>query len=107
MGVVLKSFKEKEPIVNERIDQDSTRIDKLEGIITNLGTAFSSIKNTPNPPTKIAKFAYVPKNKGESSRKETADLKSISVHPNLFTFIKEPFVANDFLDFVPRSLIIN
>ena len=44
VGVTLKNIKEKEPIVNERINQDSTRIDKLEGIITNLGTAFSSIK---------------------------------------------------------------
>ena len=103
----MKFFKEKEPIVNERIIQDSTRIDKLEGIITNLGTAFSSVKNTSNPPTKIAKLMYVPKNKGESSNKETADLKSISVHPNHFAIIKEPFAANDFFDFVPRSLIIN
>ena len=54
-------MKEKEHIVNERINHDSTRIDKLEGIITNLGTAFSSIKNTPSPPTKIAKLMYVPK----------------------------------------------
>ena len=107
MGVTLKFFKEKEPIVNERIDQDSTRIDKLEGIITNLGSDFSSVKNTPNPPTKIAKLVYVPKNKGESSSKETADLKSISVHPNLFAIIKEPFATNDFLDFVSRSLIIS
>ena len=50
VGVALKNFKEKEPMVNEKIDQDSTRIDKLEGIITNLGTAFSSVKNTPSPP---------------------------------------------------------
>ena len=77
---------------------DSTRIDKLESIITNLGTAFSSVKNTPSPPTKISKLMYVPKNKGS---------KSISVHPNLFAIIKEPFATNDFLDFVPRSLIIN
>ena len=92
----MKNIKEKEPIVNERINQDSTRIDKLEGIITNLGTAFSSVKNTPSPPTKIAKLMYVPKNKGESSSKETADLKSISIHPNLFAIIKEPFATNDF-----------
>ena len=32
VGVTLNFFKEKEPIVNERIDQDSTRIDKLEDI---------------------------------------------------------------------------
>ena len=40
VGVTLKNIKEKEPIVNERINQDSNRIDKLEGIITNLGTVF-------------------------------------------------------------------
>ena len=50
---------------------------------------------------------YVPKNKGESSSKETADLKSISIHPNLFAIIKEPFVTNEFFDLVPKSLIIN
>ena len=107
VGVTLKNLKEKEPIVNEKINHDSTRIDKLEDIITNLGTAFSSVKNTPSPPTKIAKLMYVPKNKGESSSKETADLKSISVHPNLFVIIKEPFAANDFFDLVTKSLIIN
>ena len=48
---------------------------------------------------------YVPKNKGGSSSKD-ADLKSISVHPNLFAIIKEPFVTNEFLDLVPKSLII-
>ena len=48
---------------------------------------------------------YVPKNKGESS-KETADLKSISIHPNLFAIIKEPFATNEFFDLVPKSLII-
>ena len=107
LGVTLKNIKEKEPIVNERINHDSTRIDKLEGIITNLGTAFSSVKNTPSPPTKIAKLMYVPKNKGQSSNKETADLKSTSIHPNLFAIIKEPFATNNFFDFVPRILIIN
>ena len=107
VGVTLKNIKEKEPIVNEKINHDSVRIDKLENIITNLRTAFSSIKNTPSPPTKIAKLMYVPKNKGESSSKETADLQSISIHPNLFAIIKEPFPTNDFFDFVPRSLIIN
>nr|ACK44495.1 Far1 [Triticum aestivum] len=40
VGVTLKDIKEKEPIVNEKINHDSTRIDKLEDIITNLGTAF-------------------------------------------------------------------
>ena len=44
VGVTLKFFREKEPIVNEKIDQDSTRIDKLEDIITNLATVFLSLK---------------------------------------------------------------
>ena len=66
------------------------------------------MRNTSNPPTtKVAKFMHVPKNKGESSSKENANLKSISVHPNFFAIIKEPFVTNEFLDFLPRSLIIN
>ena len=106
VGVTLKNIKEKEPIVNEKINHDSVRIDKLENIITNLGTAFSSIKNTPSPSTKVSKLMYVPKNKGESSSKD-ADLKSISIHPNLFAIIKEPFVTNEFFDLVPKSLIIN
>ena len=107
VGVTLKDIKEKEPIVNEKINHDSTRIDKIEDIITNLGTTFSSVKNTPSPPTQIAKLMYVPKNKGGSSSKENADLKSISIHPNLFAIIKEPFVTNEFFDLVPKSLIIN
>ena len=49
---------------------------------------------------------YVPKNKGDSSIKETADLKSISIHPNRFAIIKEPIATNEFFDLVPRSLII-
>ena len=47
-------------MVNEKIDQDSTRIDKIEDIITNLGSAFSSVKTNP-PNAKISKLMYVPK----------------------------------------------
>ena len=36
VGVTLKNIKEKEPIVNEKINHDSTRINKIEDIITNL-----------------------------------------------------------------------
>ena len=107
VGVTLKNLREKEPIVNEKIDQDSTRISKLEDSITNMGSAFSSVKTTPNlPPTKIAKFTYVPKNKGESLSKNNEDLKSVSVHPNFHDIIKESIVMNGFLDFLPRSLTI-
>ena len=49
---------------------------------------------------------YVPKNKGESSSKENADLKSISVHPNFLAIINEHFATNELLDFLPRSVII-
>ena len=44
------------------------------------------MKNTPKPPTKTAKFIYVAKNKGESSKGDV-DLKSISVHPNCLSII--------------------
>ena len=71
-----------------------------------MGTAFYSVQNTPSSSTKNTKLFYVPKNKGESSSKETADLKSISIHPNLFAIIKEPFATNEFFDLVPKSLII-
>ena len=108
VGVILNFFKEKEPIVKEKIDQDSTRIDKLEDIITNVGSALSAIKTTPNTSTtKLSKFMYVPKDKGETSSKGIADLKSISVHPNFLTFARDPFDTLDFLDFLPKSLIIN
>ena len=49
---------------------------------------------------------YVPKNKGDSSSKETVDLKYISIHPNLFAIIKEPFATNEFFNLVPKILII-
>ena len=45
VGVTLKNIKEKEPIVNEKIDLDSARIGKLEDIITNLGSAFFDEKH--------------------------------------------------------------
>ena len=106
VGVTLKNLKEKEPIVNEKLDLDSARIGKLEDIITNLGSVFSSMKNTPKPPTKTAKFIYVPKNKGESSSKGDADLKSISVHPNCLSIVKEPFATNKLLEFLPKGLSI-
>ena len=108
VGVTLKNFKEKEPIVNEKLDQGSTSIDKLENNITNLGSAFASVKSTPNfPSTKAAKFIYVPKNRGKSSSGENEDLKMRSVHPHFVNIMKEPFVTNEFLDFLPRSVIID
>ena len=76
VGTTLKMLKENEPITNERIEQSPSRIDKLEGVINNLGSAFASVKTIPNfPSTKAAKFIYVPKNRGESSNGENEVLK--------------------------------
>ena len=44
MGDDLKVLKES--IVNERIEESPARIDKLEGIFSNLSSAFSSIKTS-------------------------------------------------------------
>ena len=105
--MTLKNLREKEPIVNEKIDQDSTRIRKLEDVITNLGSAFAYFQPTPKfPPSKTAKFVYVPKNKGGSSSKGDEDLKMISVHPS-FINIREPIATSESLDFLPRSIIID
>ena len=71
-----------------------------------MGSTLSAIKTTPNTSTtKLSKFMYVPKDKGETSR--IADLKSISVHPNFLTFARDPFDTLEFLDFLPKSLIIH
>ena len=50
VGTTLKMLKEKEPIINERIEQGPARIDKLEEIINNLGSAFSSVKTIDRTP---------------------------------------------------------
>ncbi|KAE8787000.1 Far1 [Hordeum vulgare] len=75
VGMVLKNLREKEPIVN-----DSSRIGKLEDAITNLGSAFAAVQNTPNLTLKkTVKSVFVPKTSGESSNKDE-DLKMISDH---------------------------
>ncbi|KAE8800329.1 Far1 [Hordeum vulgare] len=75
VGVVLKNLREKEPIVN-----DSSRIGKLEDVITNLGSAFAIVENTPNLTLKkTVKSVFVPKASGESSNKDE-DLKMINDH---------------------------
>ena len=44
-GDAIKLFKAKETIVNERVEESPYRIDKLEEIFSNFGSAFSSIKS--------------------------------------------------------------
>ena len=44
VGITLKMIKEKEPIINERVEQSPARIDKLEEIINKLGSGgFSKV----------------------------------------------------------------
>ncbi|KAE8805796.1 Far1 [Hordeum vulgare] len=75
VGKILKKLKEKELIVN-----DSSRIGKLEDVITNLGSAFAAVQNTPNLTLKkIVKPVFVPKSSGESSNKDE-NLKMINDH---------------------------
>ncbi|KAE8806387.1 Far1 [Hordeum vulgare] len=53
---------------------------KLEDVITNLGSAFAAVQNTPNLTLeKIVKSVFVPKASGESSNKDE-DLKMINDH---------------------------
>ncbi|KAE8809257.1 Far1 [Hordeum vulgare] len=75
VGNFLKNLKEKELIVN-----DSSRIGKLEDVITNLGSAFAVVQNTPNLTLKkTVKPVFVPKASGESSNKDE-NLKMINDH---------------------------
>ena len=105
--ITLKMLKEKEPITNERVKKSPAKLDKLEEIINNLGSAFSSIETTEKtPPSKNCKFIYVPKDKGATTSNNSEDLKMISVHPNFVDLIKEPIYENKSLNFVPRSVII-
>jgi len=82
-------------VINEKLEQSPTRIDKLEEIINKLGSAFSSDKNIDKtPPNKKCKYMYVPKTKGVTPNKENEDLKMINIHPNFVDVIKEPVYRN-------------
>ncbi|KAE8766937.1 Far1 [Hordeum vulgare] len=75
VGNFLKNLKEKGLIVN-----DSSRIGKLEDVITNLGSAFAAVQNTPNLTLeKTVKPVFVPRASGESSNKDE-NLKMINDH---------------------------
>ncbi|KAE8812291.1 Far1 [Hordeum vulgare] len=75
VGNFLKNLKEKELIVN-----DSSRIGKLEDVLTNLGSAFAAVQNTPNLTLKkTVKPVLVPRVSGESSNKDE-NLKMINDH---------------------------
>ncbi|KAE8817768.1 Far1 [Hordeum vulgare] len=86
VGNFLKNLKEKELIVN-----DSSRIGKLEDVITNLGSAFAAVQNTPNLTLKkTVKSVFVPKASGEPSNKYE-DLKMINDHTTYGSSTKDDY----------------
>lgn len=64
VGETFKWLKEKGTIIHERIEESSSRIDKLEEIFSNLSTAFASAKTIEKTSIKISKITQVTKNKG-------------------------------------------
>ena len=94
-------LKEKGTIIHKRIEETMSRIDKLEEIFSNLGTAFASTKT----PIKISKTTQVTKNKGSTSSNDKGDLKMISIHPNFIEVIRDPFCKNKFFNLMPRSIV--
>jgi hypothetical protein len=107
VGDTLKLLREKEPVVNERVEDSPSRIDKLEAIFSNMSSAFSSIKTIEKTPiSKNLKSTHAHRNKDATSSSNNEDLKMISVHPNFVDLIKGPICKNTSLDFVPMSLII-
>ncbi|KAE8781725.1 40S ribosomal protein S5-1 [Hordeum vulgare] len=86
VGMTLKILKEREPRVNEKLGHDSARIDKLEDVITNLGSAFTAVQNTPNfSHNKVTKAIFIPKNSGEPSSKRDEDLQMMRATYGLST----------------------
>ncbi|KAE8788965.1 Far1 [Hordeum vulgare] len=87
VGMVMKNLREKEPIVN-----DSSRIGKLEDVITNLGSAFAAEQNTPNLTLKkTVKSVFVPKASGDSSNKDE-DPKMINDHTTYGLSTKDDYM---------------
>ncbi|KAE8821311.1 Far1 [Hordeum vulgare] len=86
-GIFLKNLREKKLIVN-----DSSRNGKLEDVITNLGSAFAAVQNTPNLTLKkTVKSVFVPKASGESSNKDE-DLKMINDHTTYGLSTKDDYM---------------
>ncbi|KAE8771326.1 Far1 [Hordeum vulgare] len=87
VGNFLKNLKDKELIVN-----DSSRIGKLEDVITNLGSAFAAVQNTPNLTIKkTVKPVFVPRASGESSNKDE-NLNMINDHATYGLSTKDDYM---------------
>ena len=84
-----KTLKEKDTIIDERIEQGLNRIDKMEEVIDKVGSAFTPPKaNTSASRNKNTKFIYIPKSVSTPPTQRNEDLKMISVHPNFISFTK-------------------
>ena len=98
VGMTLKTLKEKDTIIDERVEQSLNRIDKMEEVIDKVGSAFTPSKaNTSTSRSKSPKFISVPKSISTPPTKRNEDLKMISVHPNFINWIK---------DTIPKSHIV-
>ena len=105
-GDAFKLLREKETISNERIGESPSWIDNLEETLSNLSSAFSSMKTIDKTPVKICKATSVTKNKGATSSNHKEDLKMISVYHNFVEVVKDPICKNEFFNVIPRSVII-
>jgi len=89
--MTLKTIKEKDTTIDERIEQGLNRIDKMEEVIDKLGFGFTSSKtNASTSQNKSHKFIFIPKSISTPPTKRNEDLKMISVHPNFINLIKDP-----------------
>ena len=71
VGVTLKNLKEKEPIVNEKIDLDSSRISKLEVSLQTWVPHFPHVKHSKTPFPKLPSLFMFLKIRGNLLVKET------------------------------------
>ena len=105
-GDAFKLLREKETIINERIRESPSRIDKFEDFFSNLSLDIASAKTIEKTPVKIGKTTQVTKNKGATSNNNKEDLKMISIHPNFVEVIRDPTCKNELFNLFPRSIVI-
>ena len=102
-GDIFKLLKERGTWIHERIEESPSRIDKLEEILSNLSTTFTTTKIIEETPVKSRRYG----NKGStSSDSNKGDLKMISIHPDFVEVIRDPFCKNEIFKFTPRSISI-
>ena len=106
VGEAFKLLKEKETVVNERVEEIPYLIDKLEEVFSNLGLTFSSVKTIEKTPVKVGKITQVTKNKVATPSGHKGYLKMISIHPDFVEIIRDPIYKSEFFGIFPRSVVI-